>query len=33
RGRTVTGEGRALLDDTAEQLIEELDRPELERYA
>jgi len=33
RGRTVTGEGRALLDDTAEQLIEDLDRPELERYA
>ena len=33
RGRTVTGEGRALLDDTAEALIEELDRPELERYA
>ncbi|PSQ14444.1 30S ribosomal protein S19e [Halobacteriales archaeon QS_7_69_60] len=33
RGRTVTGEGRTLLDDTAEELIEELDRPELERYA
>jgi small subunit ribosomal protein S19e len=33
RGRTVTGEGRALLDDTAEDVIEELDRPELERYA
>ncbi|WP_254839993.1 30S ribosomal protein S19e [Natronomonas marina] len=33
RGRTVTGEGRALLDETAEELIEELDRPELERYA
>jgi small subunit ribosomal protein S19e len=33
RGRTVTGEGKALLDDTAEELIEELDRPELERYA
>ena len=33
RGRTVTGEGRALLDDTAEELVEELDRPELERYA
>ena len=27
------GEGRALLDDTAEQLIEDLDRSELERYA
>jgi small subunit ribosomal protein S19e len=33
RGRTITGDGRALLDDTAEELIEELDRPELERYA
>lgn len=33
RGRTVTGEGRALLDETAAELIEELDRPELERYA
>jgi small subunit ribosomal protein S19e len=33
KGRAVTGEGRALLDDTAEELIEELDRPELERYA
>ena len=33
RGRTVTGEGRALLDETAEELIGELDRPELERYA
>ena len=33
RGRTVSGEGRALLDETAAELIEELDRPELERYA
>jgi small subunit ribosomal protein S19e len=33
RGREVTGEGRALLDETATELIEELDRPELERYA
>ncbi len=33
RGRTVSGEGRALLDDTAEEVLEELDRPELERYA
>jgi len=33
RGRSVTGDGRALLDDTATELIEELDRPELERYA
>lgn len=32
-GRQVTGEGRALLDDTAGEVIEELDRPELERYA
>ena len=33
RGRTVTGEGRALLDDTASEVLEALDRPELERYA
>lgn len=33
RGRSVSGEGRALLDETASELIEELDRPELERYA
>lgn len=33
RGRTVTGEGQALLDDTASEILEELDRPELERYA
>jgi small subunit ribosomal protein S19e len=33
RGREVTGAGRALLDETATELIEELDRPELERYA
>jgi small subunit ribosomal protein S19e len=33
RGRTVSGEGKALLDETAEEVIEELDRPELERYA
>lgn len=32
-GRAVTGDGRALLDETATDLIEELDRPELERYA
>lgn len=32
-GRIVTGEGRALLDSTAEEVIEDLDRPELERYA
>jgi small subunit ribosomal protein S19e len=33
RGRTVTGEGKALLDETAKEVLEELDRPELERYA
>ncbi|MFC3477467.1 30S ribosomal protein S19e [Halobacterium litoreum] len=33
RGRVVTGEGRSLLDDTANDVIENLDRPELERYA
>ncbi len=33
RGRTVSGEGRALLDETAAEIIDELDRPELERYA
>ena len=32
-GRDVTPEGRALLDDTAGEVIESLDRPELERYA
>jgi small subunit ribosomal protein S19e len=32
-GREVTGAGRQLLDETATELIEELDRPELERYA
>lgn len=33
RGRTVSGEGRALLDETATEVLEDLDRPELERYA
>jgi small subunit ribosomal protein S19e len=33
QGRVVSGEGRALLDETASDLIEDLDRPELERYA
>jgi small subunit ribosomal protein S19e len=33
RGRSVTGEGKALLDETADEVLEELDRPELERYA
>ena len=32
-GRVVTGEGRSLLDDTAGEVMEDLDRPELERYA
>ncbi len=32
-GRIVTGDGRSLLDDTAGEVMEELDRPELERYA
>jgi len=32
RGREVTGEGRKLLDETAVEVIESLDRPELERY-
>jgi small subunit ribosomal protein S19e len=33
RGRVVTAEGRSLLDETASEVIEDLDRPELERYA
>jgi len=32
-GREVTPEGRALLDEVAAEVIEDLDRPELERYA
>ncbi|WP_247010143.1 30S ribosomal protein S19e [Halorientalis litorea] len=32
-GRNVTGEGRALLDNTASDVLADLDRPELERYA
>ena len=32
-GRRITGEGRSLLDDTAGEVLGELDRPELERYA
>jgi small subunit ribosomal protein S19e len=32
-GRRVTDEGRSLLDEVAGDLLEELDRPELERYA
>ncbi|MEY7848672.1 30S ribosomal protein S19e [Natrarchaeobius sp. A-rgal3] len=32
-GRRITPAGRSLLDDTAGTVLEELDRPELERYA
>lgn len=32
-GRDIAPAGQALLDNTAEELIEDLDRPELERYA
>ncbi len=32
-GRRISGQARALLDDTASDLLEDLDRPELERYA
>ena len=32
-GRIVTDEGEALLDEKADEVLEELDRPELERYA
>ena len=32
-GRVVTADGRSLLDTTAGEVIEDLDRPELERYA
>ncbi len=31
-GRRITGEGRSLLDETAGDVLEDLDRPELERY-
>ncbi len=33
RGREVTAEGRSFLDDTAGEVMADLDRPELERYA
>lgn len=33
QGRVVSGEGRKLLDETADDVLEELDRPELQRYA
>lgn len=32
-GRRITDEGRAFLDEAAGDVLEELDRPELERYA
>jgi len=32
-GRSLSGEGRALLDRVAGEVMEDLDRPELERYA
>ena len=32
-GRRITPAGQSLLDDTAGNVLEELDRPELERYA
>ncbi|APX98299.1 30S ribosomal protein S19e [Natronorubrum daqingense] len=32
-GRRITPEGQSLLDDTAGSVLEDLDRPELERYA
>lgn len=32
-GRNVTGEGRSLLDLTASDVLEDLDDPELQRYA
>jgi small subunit ribosomal protein S19e len=31
-GRDITPEGQRLLDTTAGQVLEELDRPDLERY-
>ncbi|MCO8242938.1 MULTISPECIES: 30S ribosomal protein S19e [unclassified Haladaptatus] len=33
RGREITADGRSLLDDTAGEVLSDLDRPELERYA
>ena len=32
-GRRISSEGRSLLDEVAADVIEQLDRPELERYA
>ncbi|WP_435333923.1 30S ribosomal protein S19e [Haloarchaeobius sp. TZWWS8] len=33
QGRNITDEGRSLLDNTADEVMADLDRPELERYA
>ncbi len=33
QGRRITAEGRSLLDETAGDVLADLDRPELERYA
>ena len=33
QGRRITAEGRSFLDETAGEVLEDLDRPELERYA
>ena len=33
KGRVVTADGRSLLDSTAGDVLEDLDRPDLERYA
>ncbi|WP_435155401.1 30S ribosomal protein S19e [Haladaptatus sp. DFWS20] len=33
RGREISAEGRSFLDDTAGEVMSNLDRPELERYA
>jgi small subunit ribosomal protein S19e len=32
-GRRITAEGRSFLDDTAGDVLDDLDRPDLERYA
>jgi small subunit ribosomal protein S19e len=32
-GRIVSGQGRALIDEVAGEVLEDLDRPDLERYA
>jgi small subunit ribosomal protein S19e len=32
-GRQVTGDGQSFLDDTAGEVLQDLDRPDLERYA